>query len=361
MKIAHLIFALPNAGLENMLVDIANRQSTDNDVTIIILNNLIDLDLLSKFSERILIKRFERRPGTKSFIPVLKFISFVLRNKFDILHFHDSNLSRLLPFSQIKKRSVVTVHNTGLYNKNLNYFSAIYAISNSVLNDIIRDGKGELHDKVKLVYNGINFSGIIKKEEFIINKSIKILQVSRLDIKQKGQDILLKALRILKIKYNYSFSCDFIGVGNDLEFLSKKSAEYNIENEVSFLGNRDRSWIYDNLCNYDLIIQPSLFEGFGLVVVEGLAANIPVIVSNIEGPAEILNYGEFGFMFELGKEEQLVQKIIMVSDLYEQKEIEDFVAKAYKYAVNRFSIENTVEAYIQNYNLILNKENEKKI
>ena len=49
--------------------------------------------------------------------------------------------------------------------------------------------------------------------------------------------------------------------------------------------------------SYDLLVQPSRYEGFGLTVVEGMAAGVPVLVSDIEGPMEVIDKGRHGFAF----------------------------------------------------------------
>lgn len=54
---------------------------------------------------------------------------------------------------------------------------------------------------------------------------------------------------------------------------------------------KNQEWIYHNLCNFDLFIQPSRFEGFGLTVAEAIAAKVTVLVSNIQGPMEIIDDG----------------------------------------------------------------------
>ena len=72
MKITHLIFAFPNGGAENLLVDIINKQAIYHKITIIIINNIVDENLISKISKNVNIKRFERVPNSKSPIPFAK-------------------------------------------------------------------------------------------------------------------------------------------------------------------------------------------------------------------------------------------------------------------------------------------------
>lgn len=68
----------------------------------------------------------------------------------------------------------------------------------------------------------------------------------------------------------------------------------HLEDHVIFEGLKEQAWIYENLCRYDLFIQPSRYEGFGLTVAEAISAKVPVLVSNIEGPLEIIDGGRLG-------------------------------------------------------------------
>ena len=55
--------------------------------------------------------------------------------------------------------------------------------------------------------------------------------------------------------------------------------ELNLEKHVRFLGNQSREYVYSHLKDYDLFVQPSRFEGFGLTVAEAMAACVPVLVT----------------------------------------------------------------------------------
>ncbi|MDA8155868.1 MAG: glycosyltransferase [Actinomycetota bacterium] len=62
------------------------------------------------------------------------------------------------------------------------------------------------------------------------------------------------------------------------------AARLDAEEFRSFLGPMNRARIYENLCNYDLLVHPSRYEGFGLTVLEGIAAGLPALASkkNVE-------------------------------------------------------------------------------
>ena len=76
---------------------------------------------------------------------------------------------------------------------------------------------------------------------------------------------------------------DFIGEGESRGFLERLANELGVGHGAgswaSIAAGRPMSFCPRMTCG-----QPSRYEGFGLTVVEGMAARIPVLVSNIEGP-----------------------------------------------------------------------------
>ena len=114
---------------------------------------------------------------------------------------------------------------------------------------------------------------------------------------------------------------------------------------------KSRDWIYENLKEYDILLQPSRFEGFGLTIIEGLGAKLPVVTSNIEGPTEILQGGKYGFLFNNGSVEDLANRIQEIYVLYRRNKIEEFVEKNYSYAIKNFSIQDTTTKYQKYYSI----------
>src|SRR5690606_31369506 len=151
------------------------------------------------------------------------------------------------------------------------------------------------------------------------NNNFRIIQVSRLDAEKKGQHIAIEALKLLMERNTSNIVLDFIGAGTSYDALKKQVKDNNLESYAHFLGLRDRDYIYKQLKNYDLLIQPSFYEGFGLTIVEAMAAKIPVLVSNIDGPIEIVQNGKYGFFFECGNALELSSKIEEVMGMDDSK------------------------------------------
>lgn len=340
MNITHIIFALKTGGSETMLVDILNEQVNTQSVSLIIINNLINQTLLEQIDNRIDIIQIGRKEKSRSIIHFIKLNYHLSLINPEVIHCHNHAVIRMI---FIRRNAVLTVHDMNIPTENFKYYKTIFAISNAVKFDI--EKRSEI--RPVLIYNGINIVGVMQKKDYAFD-IFRIIQVSRLDHKKKGQHILLKALKILvndyKIKYIY---VDFIGSGNSLSYLKDLVLEYKLKKHVNFKGSCDREFIYNYLKDYNLLVQPSILEGFGLAITEAMAAKVPVLVSDLDGPKEILRNGKLGGLFTVGDSNDLAQKIISIYKNY--SDAVKLTDKASKYCQMNFSIKNTTVNYINKY------------
>jgi glycosyltransferase involved in cell wall biosynthesis len=103
------------------------------------------------------------------------------------------------------------------------------------------------------------------------------------------------------------------------------------------------------LREYDLLIQPSLYEGFGLTVVEGMIAKVPVLVSNTDGPMNIIDSEQYGYSFTVNDSSDLTNKILFIYNNNQNEMFHNKLEKSYQYALNKFDIRNTANNYINEY------------
>ena len=352
MRIVHLMWSLNPGGAETMLVDIANEQSLSNEVIVVIGNTCVDRAVLDGFTSRVEVKLCGRPEGSRNPWFFLKLYRTLRRLNPDIIHAHNDSFIRITRFLDIP--SVLTVHDTGVVLTSLlNRYDAIYSISKAVKKDLT-----ERYPEITstIIHNGIIFSSVIKKSHFRdMDAPFRIVQVSRLDLNKKGQDILLRALPYVNAAVGVgNVTVDFIGEGASSEDLVLLAKDLDIDKYCRFLGKRSRSYIYENLHNYDLLVQPSRFEGFGLTVIEAMAAMVPVLVSDIEGPMEIIENGRFGYYFISEDYEDCANQIINIKrQSKDQKFIEDRKNIA-KSAKDRFELESTAKKYIDEYKNVVN-------
>jgi len=125
----------------------------------------------------------------------------------------------------------------------------------------------------------------------------------------KGHDVLLKALRRLK-NVRTDWVCWLAGDGQLDTHLRMKTFEYELQNDVLFLGRRDD--VPSLLKKADIFVLPSLQDNHPYSIMEAHAAGKPVIVSNAGGIPEMVKDGETGLIFNSGDDQQLCNKLVEV-------------------------------------------------
>lgn len=109
--------------------------------------------------------------------------------------------------------------------------------------------------------------------------------------RQKGQDVLLRALALLAAR-GRRLRLLLAGDGEDLGMLKDLAAELKVSPQVSFLGRR--SDIGAVLAASDIYAAPSRWEGLGISLGEAMLAGLPCVGTAIPGHADILRDGETG-------------------------------------------------------------------
>ena len=343
MRICHVIFSFELGGAEAMLVDIVNEQFSKADISIIVINNIYNQALVNKIDKRVNVFFINRKIGSKNPYPIIRLNFLLFRLSADVIHCHNHNIATIIPI--FKRKLVLTLHDVGITSKNYNKYLKLFAISNSVKLDIYkRSGLNAIR-----VYNGINLGLIHQKKDFSVSDKFKILIVSRLRHNKKGQHLALKAVKISSEKGIKNITLDIIGEGPSKVFLEKMTKKNDLENQINFLGFKDRNYIYKHIKDYDLLLQPSLYEGFGLTVVEAMAAKVPVLVSNIEGPMEVIENGKFGYFFEVGNPKDLSLQIDKIIKNYGENKFILMIEEARKRVIEKFDIKHTAQNYINSY------------
>jgi len=155
---------------------------------------------------------------------------------------------------------------------------------------------------------GIDFSYIqkIKTSDEVSD----IIFVGRL-IKEKNVDILIKSISIIKEK-NPNISCLIIGEGPERSKLEKLVDDLKINDNINFkcfMKNHD--YIIGYMKSSNVLVLPSVREGFGIVVIESNACGIPVVVMDHEMNAakDLVHEGVNGYKAKLSPED-ISDKII---------------------------------------------------
>jgi glycosyltransferase involved in cell wall biosynthesis len=121
-----------------------------------------------------------------------------------------------------------------------------------------------------------------------------LLFVGRLRIR-KGVEVLLEALSDLRSRHPAAI-LRIAGDGEHRRRLERRAAELGLGEVVVFLGTCDARRVRGLLAGAAALVVPSIYEGMPLVVLEAMAAGVPVVASAVSGIPEVVVDGETGWL-----------------------------------------------------------------
>lgn len=330
-----------------MIINIANEQAKTENVIVMIINDDYDEHLLSLFDTTVKIVLVGRPRSSKNPLWLLKLNYEIWKQHPDVVHSHYEKIAMYL--LRIGYKFVYTIHGFTIPPKYLRKNRNLVAISKGIQDDV----KERAGINSMVIYNGIRVEDISIKTGTIAynnDRVFRIVQVSRLFHEVKGQDVLIKAIAKLKKEGYTNISIDFIGEGASEKYLRSLVNEINLS-KVSFLGTKPVEYIAEHLKDYDMFVQASRHEGFGLTVAEAMAAKVPVVVSDCSGLVEVVDNGRYSKVFRKGEVEDCAKKIeeLMKTDSQElRKQVDD----AWTFVNENFNVKTTARKYIDYYKSI---------
>ena len=136
-----------------------------------------------------------------------------------------------------------------------------------------------------------NCKSFISKRKSKLNNN-KFIACGRL-VEQKGFDKLIDIMTIFN-KDNKNYKLDIYGNGPLKDYLLKKIIDNNMENYINIYDNNNN--IKELLLEYDIFLNSSLYEGFGLVTLEALECGLPVIGFDIPANKDLIINNKTGYL-----------------------------------------------------------------
>ncbi|WP_459189882.1 glycosyltransferase [Parabacteroides sp. APC149_11_2_Y6] len=358
MNILHITNSLSEGGVETLLFSLCKGFiSQGHFVSILVLErNKCDLMIdFEKLGVKIIRGRYSSSYNILNIISIYKLIP-----GFDIIHAHLFPTQYLVSFagfiSQSKGKILTTEHNTYNHRRDFKIFrfidsifysgySKIVGISNATTIElqkwIIRSiCKSPIHT----INNGIDIFKFrnpiiaLKRSELGLSESDKIvIMVARFN-EQKDHETLIRAFSLL----HSSVHLFLVGSGETMDVNKQLVLELGLEKRIHFLGNRKDVPAIIKIS--DIGVLSSFWEGFGLSALEYMAGGIPALVSNLPGLNKVVD-NDF-LLFEPGDFKGLANKIVI---LLTDKKIYNKMSEYSLCQSDKFSIENTVNSYIELY------------
>lgn len=200
--------------------------------------------------------------------------------------------------------------------ENLNKCDKVICICEDMKNGVIKEIP-ELEEKLEVIYNPFDIEKIkiksndyseIKKEEKKLLEDNYIIMVSRLELKMKDFDTLIKAFKIVNQKRK-DIKLYLLGEGPDREKIENMIKNEDLQEYIKLLGVKRNPYTW--IKNSKLLVHSSKSEGFGLVLVEALILKRIIVSTNCKvGPREILDSGKYGSLVEVGDYNAMAQEIL---------------------------------------------------
>lgn len=196
-------------------------------------------------------------------------------------------------------------------------------------------------DIEKIKNTPANFSVHKKYPQF----SFIIMTASRLE-KEKN---LFMAVEIMKdlVKQYPKMGMIIVGEGKEKKKLKQLVSKYNLEGNIIFEG-----WQNDLISYYktsNVFLSTSLYEGYGLTLIEALACGCPVISSDVGVAGEVISEGESGFICPVNDKNCFIKRILETMGMPGLKEKLGIYSKA---AVNE-KLSISKEEYFFRYRQIM--------
>ena len=259
-----------------------------------------------------------------------KFLQIYKEYKPDIVIDFDSSLTKIIDKLNSSK-NLVWIHSSiknwkkkkskiDRFVDRISKYSKIICICKEMKEDLI-NLKNELKNKVDFLYNPIDFDRIKKlsnedfsEEDKKLLKDKFLLSIARLDCVPKDFETLFKAYEIAK-KDGYDGKLYIIGDGPDKDKVEKLKEANLYKEDILLLGRKENP--YNWLKKADKLILSSRYEGFAIVLLEGLCLGKNVIASDCKtGPNEILANNR-GLLFKVGDYSTLAKYIISEKNIEE--------------------------------------------
>ena len=336
MNILHIIPSLKIGGAERLVVDICNELSNKKNCTVRLItfsDDFDSIDLRKSYHKHI--PSFYRPSITSNsainvgnlqkeideFNPdiihshlweaEILLTQVKVHNVIRFSHFHD-NMAQLrkisLPNSKIK---ITDFFERNIFLKsNSNNFICISKDTLSYANKVLpKKNRKNIH----LLENAIhyeNFHSLKKKNIDTIN----LINMGSF-VPKKNQKLSVTILNEL-INKGYQANLIFLGDGPNINDIVAYAKELKIENFIEFKGNVTDVKPYLEQSN--LYLHTAYYEPFGLVIIEAMAAGLPVVTLDGLGNRDFIEHGDNGYIFKSQDPETFANCII---DLFNNEKL----------------------------------------
>jgi colanic acid/amylovoran biosynthesis glycosyltransferase len=194
-------------------------------------------------------------------------------------------------------------------------------------------------EKIHVVRCGLDLNGFPPNRRASRSGVTEILTVGRL-VSVKGHGVLLEAIARLA-ESGESVTATFVGDGPRRAALEQLARQLGIADRVSFAGRVGQDDIGRYYEDADVFCLPSFSEGLPVVLLEAMAAGLPVVASRIAGIPELIEHGRSGLLVPPGRADLLADALGTL--LVDPGRRADLAAEARRRVGSEFDVDASAE------------------
>lgn len=233
---------------------------------------------------------------------------------------------------------------------------SIVANSESTKRSLLKNAPWLNPKRIQVIYNGIHPDKYLLENTQDIRNELNILPdspligfVGQLD-ERKGIDNLLPAFKKVTQEIPAAVLL-MVGTGVMQQRIETFIVQNRLERNIRLVGFRND--IQNIMRTIDLLVLPSWWEGFGIVIIEAMAAGKPVITTNVSSMPEIVIHEETGLVVPVKDEQQLFQAML---ELVRNSEKASRMGKrGCEVVMEKFTISGMIDQYLALFNKLKNK------
>lgn len=221
----------------------------------------------------------------------------------------------------------------------------VVGVGPTTTRDLLDSGLRE--DRVVTVANGVEVvierSRAEVRDEFGLDRAELVVNVGRY-VEQKAQHVLIDAVALLAGDRPHLRAL-IVGEGDLEHALRERAAARGVDDVVRLTGPRRDA--VDLTAAADVFVLSSAWEPLGLVVLEAMAAGVPVVATAAGGVTDLVRHEETGLLVPVGDAEALASAVARLLD--DPSLAERLTAAAHVLVRERFSVGAMVEGYLDVY------------
>ena len=308
-------------------------------------------------------------------IALIKLLFAIKKEKFDIVHTHTSKGGFLGRIAATIARTPIIIHHVHGFAFNefnerkplgrffifLERFAANFQDMLIFVNDEDRVSarkykilNGKKHITIK---NGIDTTRLdieidikYKRKSIDVNPNDVLVGFIGRVVQQKAPDIFINSIPIVR-KNIHNIKFLMVGDGPLIEKSKNLSKKLNIINDIIFLGFRFD--IPELLKIIDVYILPSRWEGLPIGLLEAMAAEKPIVATNIKGNREVIEHKKTGLLIPPDNPYELTNAIIYL--IQNKEKALKMAHEARKTVIEKFSIKRMIGEILKVYDDIIKK------